>query len=145
MIKLLEEGASAPQFDFLASDQPVVVAFFKVSCPVCQMTFPFLDRMSSSGTHRFVGVSQDHRGATDNFNSRFGVNFPTLLDPENEGYPASNAFGISQVPTAFLVEPSGKISWVMEGFSKAQMNDLGNRVGVAPFRPGEYVPEWKAG
>jgi hypothetical protein len=33
----------------------------------------------------------------------------------------------------------------MDGFSKAQMNDLGNRVGVAPFRPGEYVPEWKAG
>ena len=145
MKKLLEEGATAPQFGFLASGKPVVVAFFKVSCPVCQMTFPFLDRMSASGTHRFVGVSQDHQGATDNFNSRYGVHFQTVLDQESKGYPASNAFGITHVPTAFLVEPSGEISWVMEGFSKAQMNELGKRVGVTPFHPGEYVPEWKAG
>ena len=24
---------------------PVVVAFFKISCPVCQFTFPFLERL----------------------------------------------------------------------------------------------------
>ena len=25
---------------------PVVLAFFKISCPVCQFTFPFIERLS---------------------------------------------------------------------------------------------------
>ena len=154
---LVEEGGAAPAFELkdlantnvsletLLEKKPVVLAFYKVSCPVCQMTFPFLERMSGSQTHHFVGISQDHAGATEGFNSKFGVRFQTLLDSEAAGYPASNAFGISHVPTAFLIEPSGKVSWTMEGFSKAQMKELGDRVGVQPFTPGEYVPEWKSG
>lgn len=156
-VDLLEEGARAPAFTLkalsggekslaeLIAAKPTILAFLKVSCPVCQMTFPYFERMSSSTTHQFVSVSQDHAGATANFNSRFGVGFPSLLDEEEPGYPASNSYGLSHVPTAFLIEPDGKISWVMEGFSKTQMKELGRRVGVEPFAPGEYVPEWKSG
>lgn len=154
---LLEAGAPGPGFQLkglrggdvrlheIVASKPTVVAFFKVSCPVCQMTFPFFERLSTSSTHGFLGVSQDHAGATEGFNVKFGVTFPTALDREAESYPASNAYGIGHVPTAFLVEPDGRISWVMEGFSKSAMKELGVRVGVMPFAPGEYVPEWKAG
>ncbi len=154
---LLEPGALAPlpplrqlsgeatSLADLRGGKPLVVAFMKVSCPVCQMTFPMLDRLAAGGQVDFVGVGQDPAGALNSFCSRFGVRFPLLMDPAEDGYPASNAFGISHVPSLFLVEPAGGISLVMEGFSKVQMLELGQRAGAEPFLPGEYVPEWKSG
>jgi hypothetical protein len=45
----------------------------------------------------------------------------------------------------FLVEPDGAISQVIEGWRKKDMEGLGSRIGANLIRPGEYVPEWKAG
>jgi peroxiredoxin len=154
---LLEEGAPAPKFELAGPDGgrvtldalrrggPVVLAFYKVSCPVCQMTFPYFERLSKSGGLRFFGIGQDHAGAVKSFETKFGITFPTLLDTEASGYPVSNAYGISHVPTAFLIEPDGAVSWAMEGFSKARMLELAERAALPVFQPGEYVPEWKSG
>ena len=154
---LLEPGAQAPlpplrrldgtavSLQELRGDKPLVVAFMKVSCPVCQMTFPMLDRLAAAGQIDVLGVGQDPAGALGSFCTRFGVRFPMVMDTAADGYPASNAFGISHVPSVFLVEPTGGISLVMEGFSKVQMLELGQRAGAQPFLPGEYVPEWKSG
>jgi peroxiredoxin len=155
--RMLDVGAQAPDFqlsdlsgeryslkDMLASG-PVVLAFFKVSCPVCQLTFPFLDRIYRGESLKVFGISQDDTNASREFNEEFGVTFPALLDLERESYPASNAFGIACVPSVFLVEPGGKISWTMEGFVKKDLEELGARAGVKPFQPGERVPEAKAG
>jgi hypothetical protein len=73
------------------------------------------------------------------------VSVPTLLDREREGYPVSNAFGISHVPSLFLIEPDGTISLSSEGFIKRDIEAIAQRSGVAPFRPEEKIPEWKAG
>jgi hypothetical protein len=73
------------------------------------------------------------------------VTFPTLLDSENDGFPASNDYGISSVPTMFLVEPGGTIAQVMEGWRKRDIEALAATAVANLFRPGEYVPEWKAG
>ena len=45
----------------------------------------------------------------------------------------------------FLVEPDGAISHVIEGWQKRELEWLGGKAGASPFRPGENVPEWKAG
>jgi len=47
--------------------RPVVLAFFKVSCPVCQYAFPFLERLYKAYGNKnvaLVGVSQDDAKAT---------------------------------------------------------------------------------
>lgn len=126
---------------------PVLLGFFKVDCPVCQLTFPFLERLhkGGDGTIQFFGVSQDGVRDTEQFNRECGVTFPTLLDEGRRGYAVSNAFGISVVPTLFLIESDGTISWVMEGFSKKDMEALGARAGASPFRPDEPVPDWRGG
>ena len=158
--EMLSAGAKAPSFrlrdlngntvsleDVLARG-PAVLAFFKVSCPVCQLTFPFLDSLHRNAARsglQFIGVSQDDAADTRDFNREFGVTFPVLLDEAAAGYPASNGFGISHVPTTFLVEPDGVISWALDGFSKSEVERLGERAGTPPFQPGDYVPEWKAG
>src|SRR5258707_7429847 len=115
-------GNTAPEFSLKSLDQkehslrallergPIVAAFFKISCPVCQFTFPFLERLhqryGSSGA-TFLGISQDDARATKNFASEYGVTFPVVLD--EDGYPASNAYGLTNVPTIFLIEPDGKV------------------------------------
>jgi len=123
---------------------PVLLAFFKVSCPTCQLAFPFLDRIGK-GSLPVVAVSQDSERAIRQFHQTYGVSLLTLLDREEDGYPVSNGFGIEFVPTIFLVEPDGVISTVVEGFRKADLESIGLRSGIVTFRATESVPAWKAG
>jgi peroxiredoxin len=153
----VEAGVDAPSFrlkrlsgateslEEILARGPVLLAFYKVSCPVCQLTFPYLERLSASESLQVIGISQDDEGSTREFNQRFGVTFPTLLDQSKEGYPASNAYGITAVPSLFLVEPGGNISKSFSGFAKRDMEALGQHAGVPVFQPEDNVPEWKAG
>ena len=124
---------------------PAVLAFFKVTCPTCQLTLPFLNRMSGGLSLQFIAISQDDAESTREFNAEFGVKFRTLLDEEEPGYVVRNAYGISYVPSLFLVEQDGQVSWSDHGFSRRSIEDLGRRAGLTPFRPGERVPEAKSG
>jgi len=127
---------------------PVLLAFFKSTCPVCQMTLPFLERIHrgrTPGSLEIYGVSQDDAETTQEFAVEFGTSFPMLLDTEESGYPASNAYGLSHVPSMFLVERDGAIAWSLEGFVKREFLAMAGQAGVDPFRPGVNVPEWKAG
>ncbi|MGD0869281.1 MAG: TlpA disulfide reductase family protein [Bryobacteraceae bacterium] len=155
--KLLDAGAPVPDVRLkllsggeatlreIAARGPALLAFFKISCPICQLTFPFLERLHAAGTLAIYGISQNDARGTRDFNKDFGVTFPTLLDDEDENFPASDAFGISSVPTLFLVERDGTISQVVEGWRKKEMEGLGAKAGAAVFRQGDNVPEWKAG
>ena len=152
---MLTLGSAAPRFTLhdlngaplslaeILSRGPVLLALYKISCPVCQMTLPFLERIAS-GSLQIVAISQDDAPATRRFQAKFGV-LPTLLDREEDGYPVSNAFGITHVPSLFLVEPDGTISLAAEGFVRRDLETIGARAGVPPFRQDEAVPEWKAG
>jgi peroxiredoxin len=134
---------------------PVVAAFFKVSCPVCQLAFPYLERIykayNKSSTFTFVGVSQDNAADTKAFNRSFGVTFPVLLDVPGT-YPASNAYGLTNVPTVFVISPEGEIESSSVSWSKSEMEDLNRKLAelsnIAPaqiFQRGEQVPEFKPG
>ena len=94
---MLEAGVSAPSFelknldggkkslqDILAAG-PALLAFYKVSCPVCQLAFPYLERLAAGKSLQIVAISQDDDSSTKNFNQRCGVTFPTLLDDAKEG------------------------------------------------------------
>ncbi len=154
---LVAAGAKAPSFRLACLDGstrslqeilaggPALLAFFKISCPVCQLTAPYLERLAANRAVQVIGISQDDAGSTRDFAQRFGVTFPTLLDLSAENYPASNAYGISSVPSLFLIEPDGVISRAFNGFSRRDFEQIGARVGVSPFGPDDHVPEWKAG
>jgi peroxiredoxin len=131
----------------------VLVSFFKVSCPVCQFTFPFLERLHKrygSEEITFLGISQDNVRASKEFADEYGVTFPVLLDAE--GYPASNAYGLMSVPTTFLVDTDGKIKLTGSGFNKKEMEAMAAELSARPrippaalFRPDESVPENRPG
>ncbi len=150
-------GAKAPEFrlteldgatrslDDILAGGPALLAFFKISCPVCQLTAPYLERLAANNAIQVIGISQDDAGATRGFLQRFGATFRTLLDLSSEDYPASNAYGITSVPSLFLLERDGTIVRAFNGFSKRDFEEIGARAGVSPFGPDDHVPEWKAG
>ena len=131
--------------DDILAGGPALLAFFKISCPVCQLTAPYLERLAANNAIQVIGISQDDAGATRGFMQRFGVTFPTLLDLPSEEYPASNAYGITSVPSLFLMERDGTVTRSFNGFSKRDFEEIGARAGVSPFGPDDHVPEWKAG
>jgi peroxiredoxin len=132
---------------------PVVAAFFKVSCPVCQFTFPFLERLykryGGDGV-TFLGISQDDARATQNFAKEYGMTFPLLLD--DNGYPVSNAYGLTNVPTIFLIDTDGTVKVSSMGFDKKDLEKIAahlaerKKISLAPlFHPDEVVPANKPG
>jgi peroxiredoxin len=132
---------------------PVVAAFFKVSCPTCQFTAPFLERLHQTyAGPKFTlwGISQDDARDTRDFFKEFDVEFPTLID--STGYPVSNQYGITSVPSIFLISPDGKIQVTSEGFAKRDLEQIAAEVaratGATPetlFKPSEIIPEIKPG
>jgi len=153
----LEAGAHAPTFQLprleggetslaaITAVGPALLAFFKISCPVCQLAFPFLERLHQPGKLPVYGISQNNARDTREFAKRYGVTFPMLLDLESTGFPVSNAYGLTNVPTLFLVEPVGSIAKTIHGWNKQEMAALGATNGVSVFRPEDNAPEWKAG
>lgn len=132
---------------------PAVVAFFKVTCPVCQYALPFVERIYRvhKDHARIVGVSQHPKKETGQFRREYGISLPTLLDPEGS-YPASNAYGLTNVPTLFLIAPDGKIEISSVGWNKQDVEEINRRLaGVASvplpavFHRGEEVIDYKAG
>jgi peroxiredoxin len=143
--RLVGLDGSARTLDDILSAGPALLAFFKISCPVCQLTAPYLQRLSANKTIQVIGISQDDADATRGFLERFGVTVPTLLDLSSEGYPASNAYGVTSVPSLFLLERDGTIARALNGFSRRDFEEMGAGAGVPFFGPEEHVPEWKAG
>src|ERR1700733_734459 len=87
--------AEARSLEDILAQGPALLAFYKISCPVCQLTAPYLQRLAANNAIQVIGISQDDANNTRGFMERFGVTFPTLLDLASEGYPASNAYGIA--------------------------------------------------
>lgn len=153
---MIPTGESAPDFTLpgldgkpvsltaLLRDGPALLVFFKASCPVCQLTLPFLNRLLDSAVS-VTAISQDDAITTQRFRAHFGVTVPALLDDEDSGYPVSNVYRITNVPSLFLVEPDGGISLAVNGFSKADLLTIAARAKVELFRPDEQVPEWRPG
>lgn len=162
----LSAGTKAPVFELKTLDGknfsladalsrgPVVLAFFKVSCPTCQYAFPFLERLykayGKSGV-TLVGISQNDAKDTAAFNKEFGVTFPVLLD-DTHRYPVSNAYGLTNVPTIFWIDPDGEVEvtsvgWVKSDFEQInrKMAESGKSTPAMIFRQGEDVRDFRAG
>jgi len=145
-------GKSVSLADVLANG-PALVAFFKVGCPTCQFTFPFLQRLYETyggPNFAFFGISQDSPADTRQFMHHFGIKLPMLID--DHGYSASKAYGLTNVPTLFWINPDGKIQASSSGFSRQDLEKISSEVALATrkaaeplFRPGEVVPSYKPG
>lgn len=164
-MSLLEIGTKAPDFKLVGTDGKTyslkeklstdltLIAFFKINCPTCQFTFPFLERLHKNYAGKgftLWGISQNNQADTLQFAGEYKVTFPLLLDQNN--YQISYAYGITIVPTLFLIDKNQEILFSSEGFAKQDLEklsgDIAERVGttvVDIFAGENYVPAFKAG
>ncbi|MGA7463711.1 MAG: redoxin domain-containing protein [Candidatus Korobacteraceae bacterium] len=162
----LAAGVQAPDFSLPAVEGktvslhealkkgPVVLAFFKVSCPVCQYAFPYYERMFQANRDSkvsFIGVSQDKAKETEAFMKQFGITFPVALD-DPKHYAVSNAYGLTNVPTLFYIEPNAEIEISSVSWSKVEVEAVNARLAalrqqtpVLLWRKGEDVRDFRAG
>ncbi len=166
----LTSGAKAPDFELPVMDGeifslrdaltrgPVIAAFFKISCPVCQYAFPFLDRIYKAHGEKnvtFVGISQNDKKDTAAFIKQFGVTFPVLLD-DTKTYLVSNAYGLTHVPSIFWIAQDGQIEISSVGWSRQEVEEINRKAAEwtdeltsesrrTLFRPDEKVIDFRAG
>lgn len=160
------EAGKAPQFELPAMDGstfslqeahsrgPVLAIFFKISCPVCQYALPYFERVYKTygrGNLSIIGISQNDKKDTAEFTKRYGLSFPMLLD-DTKTYPASNAYGLTNVPTAFWISQSGEIEISSVGWSRKDFEEIVKKAasanGQAPkpvFQPTEQIADFRAG
>jgi len=147
-------GESLSLADALRSG-PVFLVFFKILCPTCQFTFPFIERLHKTfagGAVTFLGISQDDAEATREFCDEYGVSFPVLIDLEQDVYPVSRDYGLTNVPTFYLISAEGKVLIESVGFSKNALEEVSEwlektlgRASAPLFLPEEIIPESKHG
>lgn len=162
----LKTGVAAPDITLTAMDGskftladalkkgPVLAAFFKVSCPTCQYTFPFLERLYQAYPREkftLVGISQNEKRDTAAYNREYGITFPVLLDP-TDAYPVSNAYGLAYVPSLFYIAPDRAVAFTAVGWDRREIEELSALVAratgqpkAAIFKPGEQVVSSKSG
>ncbi len=163
----LSSGILAPEFTLPTLDGkqvtlsellkrgPVVLAFFKVSCPVCQYAFPLYERMARANQDAGVtvlGISQNSPSEANKFAREFGVTFPVAIDNDANHYAVSNAYGLTNVPTLFYVAPGGEIEVSSVGWSKRDVDQINaklathrNQKPIVLWRAGESIQDYRAG
>jgi peroxiredoxin len=159
----LSIGKTAPAFSLAGADgksytlysssaRLTLAAFFKTTCPVCLLAWPYVEKihqMYKDAGLAVWGISQHERDISINFASKYGSPFPILIDAD---WRVSKQYDPEVVPTLFLIDAENRIIECVASFDKAGFNrlsdTLGTRLGVRasviardgdgnpPFRPG---------
>jgi hypothetical protein len=147
----LAPGAVAPPIPGPGLEaRPRAVFFYKVTCPICQLAAPQVQRIEDGNPGSVLGIGQDPADRLDAFAAEHGVTFRSLS--ESPPYGVSTAYGIRTVPTTFLVGREGTILRTVEAWDRDGLNGLSRHLsdltgrpyapvsdsddGLPPFRPG---------
>ena len=74
------------------------------------------------------------------------------IDSEDADFVVSNAYGITNVPTAFVISPDGEVKHTSVGWVKAEVEEIAAAMSASadhppfvPFKPGEDILAYKGG
>lgn len=115
----------------------LLIAFFKVNCPVCQMAFPYLQTVSETYQHGLTvwGVSQNEVEPTREYARQYGCDFPMLLDMD---LSITDRYDLETVPAMYLTDSGGRVLEYRAGWDREWMNRLSQTIADrcdAPFLP----------
>lgn len=133
--------------------RPTVLAFFKTTCPTCELSFPVWGELARryADAVPIVAVSQDPEAKARTWLDRRGFDGP--VHDDTDGYPLSDEHGVTTVPTLVLVDEDGTPVHRSEGWSRDVANDWDARLaalaGVASpgpaSTPDDGLPVFKPG
>jgi peroxiredoxin len=148
---LLAVGSVAPDFTLTSVDgrqvslhqyrgQAVVLELFAPWCPNCQAETSVLKEIQTNYAGKEVqvlNVSASHYGRNyetsggrdttpismddlEWYQTTFGLNFPSLFDPSLK---VGADYGVTAFPTLYIIDASGKVSYVATGVMSQQAID----------------------
>jgi peroxiredoxin len=143
----IRAGALAPHFTLLGLDgreyslpassagQPLLLVFFRVSCNTCDVAFPYINRMRAAyldvpGGHdwHLWTISQDDLKRSDAYSQKFEIAAPVLIDAP--ALDVSILYDPPSTPSLFLIDPEGRVDFVLEGFDKTDLNEISRRIAA---------------
>lgn len=143
-------GKAAPNFSLPALDghavsmadyrgkKKVVVAFWASWCGPCRSEMPALAKLYAVGhkpdsDFELLAISvDDDRAAAAQFAEQMKMAYPVLLDADMK---AAGDFQVESIPSTFLVEPDGKISYARVGYVIGEEVNLAQHLGIRDFAP----------
>ena len=122
------EGQPAPDFKLTSLDgrevslssfrgQHVLVDFWATWCPPCKKALPHIQALSE-GTKGLVvlTISSEPASVSRPFVEQYGYTFTTLVDADRS---VSTRYGVTAIPTTFIISPDGTIARQMIGYHTA--------------------------
>jgi thiol-disulfide isomerase/thioredoxin len=137
-----EAGQPAPAFalptasgDTVALDKlrgkVVYVDFWASWCGPCRRSFPWMNEMQQKyGPRGFavVAINVDKkRSDAERFLVQYPANFTVVYD---EAGVTPAAYGVKGMPSSYLVDPRGNVTFVERGFLEEHRAELENRVAA---------------
>jgi peroxiredoxin len=139
----LPDAATGEQVTDPWRDGPVVLAFFKTTCPVCQLAAPKVQALADGGA-RVIAVGEDPPAKLASYRDSYGQKVPTLT--EAAPYEVSDAYGLASVPSLVLVGDDGSVRDVVESWDRAGWNRLAASAGSPPISDeGDGLPPFRPG
>ena len=105
-----------------------LLAFFQSDCPTCRLMVPYLNKLAKDAVP-VAGISQDGSTATNEFMRQMAITFSIELDQD---LALSKRFGLTTVPTLFVIDDEDHVLRQELGFDKAALNEIAAMFGHAP-------------
>lgn len=93
------------------SGKPMILEFWATWCPPCRKSIPHLNEIFNKYKDQglvVIGVTSEEKSVVSTFLAETKMEYSPAIDA---GGKLSEAFGITGIPHAFLVNKEGKIVW----------------------------------
>jgi thiol-disulfide isomerase/thioredoxin len=91
--------------------KPLLVEFWATWCPPCRKSIPHLNQIYAKYKAQglqIVGITDEDETTVKKFQKQIPMDYNVAINTPGSIY---EQFGIKAIPTAFLVDKSGKIVW----------------------------------
>lgn len=115
---VVKQGAQLPtlSLNYLGKQpdltgKPLLVEFWATWCPPCRTSIPHLNQIYAKYKARglqIVGITDENEATVKKFQKQIPMDYSVAINTPGSIY---EQFGVQAIPTAFLVDKSGKIVW----------------------------------
>jgi len=109
---VLLDGSAFTMADFAGG--PVLLHFWATWCPICELENSTIQSIAQD--YQVISIASWSEGESEvrEYMRNNRLTFPVVLDTRGE---LAQSFGVKGVPTSFILDPSGEITFVETGYS----------------------------